>query len=473
MKAGFLLDGAFRQLPDFLGSGAVLGIGHQHVGRQAVGEGAHFPRGSTGRRLAGKGERTVAGLADLSGEQVDVVDQIVGPDTTGVLVETHGPERHHLALGIGIQLGQRLQPLSRHPRLPGGTLQGVGFDELGELLEGNVAPGIGLGRVLRLLLQRVSGTQAVADVIGALGEAGVPAYELLVDRTALDDVVGDVVEDDQVGLRAEHHGNVGQLETAVLEGRQYRDLDMGIAQAPIGDPGPEDRVHLGHVRAPQHESVGGLDVVVAAHGFIHAKGAHEAHDRRSHAVTGVGVDVVGTQAGLHQLVGGIAFPDRPLPGTEHADRLGAMLPDRRLVLLGHDVEGLLPGHRQELALLVVGAILHTQERLGQAVAAVHHLRQEIALHAVEAPIHFGLDVAVGRHHPAIPGRHHDAATGAAEAARRLVPVQLRTLGIGDQVAGGGDNRQAGGSDGDGRGLRLGEFTAGHAHGVSPSALRSS
>jgi hypothetical protein len=78
-------------------------------------------------------------------------------------------------------------------------------------------------------------------------------------------------------------------------------------------------VHLGHVRAPQHEGVGLLDVVVAAHRLVDAEGAHEAGHRRGHAVAGVGVEVVGAEAGLHQLGGGIAFPDRPLAGAEHGD----------------------------------------------------------------------------------------------------------------------------------------------------------
>ena len=238
MEAGLLLNGAFGQLPDLLGGGAVLGVGHQHVGRQAVGEGTYLAGGAAGRGLAGEREGAVARFADLSGEQVDVVDQVVGPHAAGVLVEAHGPERHDLALGVGIQFGQGLEPLGRHPGFLGGALQGVGFDEGGELLEGDVAPGIGGGSVFRLLFQRVGGAQAVADVVGALGELGVTADEVLIDRAAFDDVVGDVVEDDQVGLWLEHHGDVGQIETSVLEGRQHRDLDLRRAETAIGDPGP-------------------------------------------------------------------------------------------------------------------------------------------------------------------------------------------------------------------------------------------
>ena len=78
-------------------------------------------------------------------------------------------------------------------------------------------------------------------------------------------------------------------------------------------------MHLGHVRAPQHERVGGFDVVVAAHRLVDAEGAHEADRGGGHAVAGIGIEIVGAEAGLHQLQRGVAFPDRPLSGAEHAD----------------------------------------------------------------------------------------------------------------------------------------------------------
>ena len=43
----------------------------------------------------------------------------------------------------------------------------------------------------------------------------------------LDDVVGDEVEDGQVGLRLEDHGDVGQVEAAVLEGGEHGHLGLG------------------------------------------------------------------------------------------------------------------------------------------------------------------------------------------------------------------------------------------------------
>ena len=190
-------------------------------------------------------------------------------------------------------------------------------------------------------------------------------------------------------------------------------------------------------------------------------------------MAGVGVDVVAAQPGLHQLVGRVAFPHRPLAGAEHADGFGTMGLECGLGLLGHDGKRLLPAYRLEFALLVVNAVPHAQQRLGQAVAAVHDLGQEVALDAVQAAVDLGFDVAVGGHHAAVLGRHHHAAAGAAEAAGRLVPVQRGLLGVGDQVARRAGDRQAGGGRRNGSGLGLGKFSAGQTHAVAPSGLRSS
>ncbi|MNV83643.1 hypothetical protein D3C71_1774600 [compost metagenome] len=64
--------------------------------------------------MAGERERAVTRFADLAGEQMDVVDQVVGPDPTGMLVETHGPERHDLAFRVGIEFSQGLEAFRWH-----------------------------------------------------------------------------------------------------------------------------------------------------------------------------------------------------------------------------------------------------------------------------------------------------------------------------------------------------------------------
>ena len=95
--------------------------------------------------------------------------------------------------------------------------------------------------------------------------------ELAVDAIGLDDVIGDVVEDRQVRLRREGELDVRQLVGAVFEGRQHRDLDVAAAQPTVGHPRPQNGMHLGHVGAPQHECIRGLDVVIAAHRLVSSR----------------------------------------------------------------------------------------------------------------------------------------------------------------------------------------------------------
>jgi hypothetical protein len=129
-------------------------------------------------------------------------------------------------------------------------------------------------------------------------------------------------------------------------------------------------VHLRHVRAPQHECIGGLEIVVTAHRLIHAESAHEPHDGRRHAVAGVRVEIVGPEASFEQFVSSVAFPDRPLTGPEHADGGRAALLECFFEFVGHHIESFIPGNLGELAVLVVAAVLFAKQRMGQAIITV-------------------------------------------------------------------------------------------------------
>jgi len=340
--AGLVGNGAFRQLPYSFGDIAVRLVGDDHVGRQTVREGADLARGAAGRRLAGQRERAVAGLGDFSGQQMNVVDEIVAPDATRVLVEAHGPEAGDLGLRIGIKFGQSLDLVRRHAGNLRRLLDRVFGNERGVFVERHIGRVIGLGGAFGGLLQGMFGTKAVADIGLAAPERGVLGDEVLVDAARLDDVVGDGVEDCQIGLRFEDDAKVGEVEGTVLEGRHHRDADMRIAQAPVGDARPQQRMHLRHVRAPQHKGVGSFDIVIAAHRLVDAEGAHEARDRRRHPVARIGIDIVAAEAGLEQLGRGIALSDRPLAGAEHADAARTALLQCILELDRHDVESFVP-----------------------------------------------------------------------------------------------------------------------------------
>ena len=148
---------------------------------------------------------------------------------------------------------------------------------------------------------------------------------------------------------------------------------MCCAQAPVGDPRPQDGMHLRHVRAPQHEGVGLFDVVIATHRLVDAKGAHEAAHRRCHAMPGIGLEIVRAETGFHQFQGGIALHRGPLAGAEHADRCRSFRLQGRFEFFGHNVEGFVPAHRREIAFLVIHTVTLAQQRDLQTILAVHDL----------------------------------------------------------------------------------------------------
>ena len=201
--------------------------------------------------------------------------------------------------------------------------------------------------------------QAVADVGDTLHKVDVLLDEVFVHRVVLNNVVADEVEDRQIGLWFEQEFCVGDFTRAICKGRQHMHPDVLGREAAVGDARPQDRVHLRHVRAPQHEGVGVLGIVVAAHRLVDAEGAHEASHSRGHAMTRVWIDVVGTETGLEQLYRRVALPDGPLTRAKHADRSRPLRLQRRLALLFHNVEGLFPADRREFTVLGELAILHT------------------------------------------------------------------------------------------------------------------
>lgn len=91
----------------------------------------------------------------------------------------------------------------------------------------------------------------------------------------------------------------------------------------------------------------------------------------------------------------------------------------------HDVECFVPADRRELAVLVEDAVLLSQQRRREPVAAIHDLGQEIALDAVETAIDLGQRVAVSGDHLALLYADHDAATRAAKTAGRFRPLDFQ------------------------------------------------
>jgi hypothetical protein len=168
------------------------------------------------------------------------------------MVEAHGPEARDLGFGVGVQFRDRLDAVGGHARHLGGFFDRVVRDEFCVFLERDIGGIVGLGAAGRLLLQRMLGAQAVTDVGLPALEQRVLVDEIPVDASGLDDVIGDGVKQVQIGMRLENRADVGEVERAVLECREHRNPHMRRAEAAVGNPGPQDRVHLRHVGAPQH-----------------------------------------------------------------------------------------------------------------------------------------------------------------------------------------------------------------------------
>ncbi len=266
-----------RQMPGLLYIGPVLGIGHQAVGRQTVRESAHLARRAAGRGLPGEREGAVARLGILAQQQMVHVHLLVDPGAALVLVEAHGPEGQHLALGIDVVVGELpefgLEAVERLVRVALGQLgdevQGVGFHRALEVVEADqpvagrvggvflldhlallAALGDGLVFVefdpellgLGVLLRRegvfVGRPHAIADVVRASGKDAVLVDEVPVHRIAGDDLAGDVVLDGEIRVRLDDDLQVGDVGGHVAEGGDVDHPGLLVPQTAVGDARP-------------------------------------------------------------------------------------------------------------------------------------------------------------------------------------------------------------------------------------------
>src|ERR1700709_2354938 len=113
----------------------------------------------------------------------------------------------------------------QHRRLDAGqppcVLQRVVLDEGGVGFEVGRRGLAGIGGAGSIFLQLVVGAQAVTDIGLRLQEQRVVADEFLVHPAGGDDVVGDEVQDREVGARLKDHRQVCEVGTAVSVGGQH------------------------------------------------------------------------------------------------------------------------------------------------------------------------------------------------------------------------------------------------------------
>ena len=205
------------------------------------------------------------------------------------------------------------------------------------------------------------------------------------------------------------HDQLGAALGRILDiGRGYRMIDGRIG----ADHDDHIGVHRGGKRRRHRARIQPL---------------HQRCDRGGVAQPRAVIDVVGAEAGAHQLLEQIGLFVRSLGRTETGQRLDPLLIADLEESLGGDVECLLPGGFAEMRErvgridLIVGILLHIRQphkRLGQAIGMVNIVEAEAALDA--EPVVIGRAVAaLGIDHLVVLDLVGDLAADAAIRAQRI------------------------------------------------------
>ena len=189
----------------------------------------------------------------------------------------------------------------------------------------------------------VNSADALLEILEALGIAG----DIL--------LVGQALGDDGVDHRVQHRDVAAGLERKMLVGMARQRLmarihhdQLGAALGRILDEGRRHRVIHGRIGADHDDDFG---IHCRRERRRHRAGVqalHQGRDRGGMAQPRAVIDIVGAEAGAHQLLEQIGFLVRAFGRAEAGERLDALLvadPDQAP---GRDVERLLPGGFAEM-----------------------------------------------------------------------------------------------------------------------------
>src|SRR5262245_15510803 len=226
---------------------------------------------------------------------------------------------------------------------------------------------------------------------------------------------------------------------------------------------------LERVGTSYEKAVGMIDVLITAGRLVLAVNLNVPACGRGHAQPRVAVHVIGANAGLEQLVGGVRLLDQELAGAVKRDRVRTGFLNRLLEPGGGEAHRLVPGSVHE------------------SVASTDLRREQPSAEVRQCPVHRPLDadhplvlpefVAANVYDFAVVHADHDAAAGAAEPADRFVPGRGGGLGNGQfEQAPGRGTENVGGADagGDAQKVAAIELRIGHRSSIlvpetSPSA----
>ena len=369
----------------------VVGAVARHRGGEARLAGAH------GVALAGDGERRRARQADIAGEQGDRVDE---RDSVGALhrvVHAHGP-RDRAPLGAGDRAGQ-------------------------------VADGVGVDAALVGRPLDRPGGQVDDQVVEAVDVA---AHGVEIDEVLPQHHGEHTVEQGDVAPGPHRQVGVGDHRRLGHPGVDHDDPGRAILPH---HPRHEQRVVVGHVRAPQHEDVGQRQIVVAAGRAVGAEAELVAGHRGRHAQCGVAVVVGEAHAEADQLAQRVELLGHELAGRQHRHRLGPVAVEQVPKPGGHPIERPIPGRRsavdqghREPAVgrqhLVLGQALGAQPPLVDRVVGVALDGDRPAVTHADAHAAAHRAVAAGRPDPAV-----DRPAGADRPTAGLVDVGVPVAAV--------------------------------------------
>ena len=285
--------------------GAILGVVHIAVRRDQIRQSAHLAP-AHGIGLTGERERRGAGFADLPGGQMQVDQRGVLVDAATGLVET-----------LAIQRQGR----------PGGE------------------PARGLHDVAcrhaadrRDLFRRV-----VAHHVAQ----GLPAFGVRGDGGAVDQLLPQHDVEHRVEQRDIGAGQNGEMQVGINRGIGAARVDHDQFHAGVGlarrlDAAEQDGVRVGRVGTGDEDRAGLVDVVVAAWRRIRAEGGLVAGHGGRHAQARIGVDIVGADQTLGELVEDVVRLGGELAGNVEGDGVGTVFIDDRAECPGDMIERRIP-----------------------------------------------------------------------------------------------------------------------------------
>ena len=278
--------------------------------RQHVGHPAHFAAAHC-IRLSSEAERSGTGLTDLARRQMQV-------DQRRILRRT----RRRLIQSLAVQRQRRARsgkPLGRLHQVDDGDPAAVGNE------------------AWRVVAQRIL----------EIGKAvGVRSDVRVIEQAFPQHHMQHSVEQRDVGARQDLQEQVGGLGGRGAPRVDDDDLQIGTRRLCRLDPAEQHRVRPRGVRAGDEQAIGGVDVVVARRRRIGAQRLLVAGDRRRHAQPRIGVDVVGADQSLGQLVEGVIVFGEQLARHIERDAVGPMLFDGCGEARGEAVERVVPSRAQ-------------------------------------------------------------------------------------------------------------------------------